>query len=135
MELLDFARPGVLTVALAIFVLGTLWRLAGAAAAAPMRDLSPRPRGAPPAWLGAAHVLGACGPRPEFAQAVRLHDRHQLRLPPRAGAGCSSWRRTSCSSAISRAALAIAAQHLVYAVGVVTPPRCWQCWRGASRTW
>jgi len=71
MELLDFARGPALTVALAIFVLGTLWRLAGVLLLPRLRDLSPAREGAPPALLGGLRtVLRRMWPRPEFAQAT-----------------------------------------------------------------
>ena len=71
MELLDFARGPALTAALAIFVLGTLWRLAGVLLLPRLRDLSPPREGAPPALLGGLRtVLRRMWPRPEFAQAT-----------------------------------------------------------------
>ena len=62
MELLDFARGPALTVALAIFVLGTLWRLAGVLLLPRLRDLR-RPARARrrPCWEGCAPCCGACG--------------------------------------------------------------------------
>jgi len=71
MDLLGFARGPALTVALAIFVLGTLWRLAGLLLRPRMPDLSPARAGAPPRLVGAlrAIVLGMW-PRREFVQAA-----------------------------------------------------------------
>lgn len=71
MELLDFARGPALAVALAIFVVGSLWRLVGVLLLPRMRDLSPARDGAPPALLGALRsVLRRMWPRKEFVQAT-----------------------------------------------------------------
>ncbi|MCW5665898.1 MAG: nitrate reductase [Piscinibacter sp.] len=73
MDLLDFARGPALTAALAVFVLGTLWRLAGVLLLPRLRDRSPAREGAPPPLLGAlGTVLRKMWPRPEFAQATRF---------------------------------------------------------------
>jgi nitrate reductase gamma subunit len=70
MDLLSFARGPALTVALVVFVLGTLWRLAGVLRRPRMPDLSPAREGAPADLVGAlrAVVLGMW-PRKEFVQA------------------------------------------------------------------
>ena len=67
MELLDFARGPALAFAVAVFVLGTLWRLVGVLLLPWMRDLS-RPReGAPSPWLGALRtIVRRMWPRKEF---------------------------------------------------------------------
>ena len=71
MELLDFARGPALTFAMAVFVLGTLWRLAGVLLLPRMRDLSPPREGAPPRLAGALRtVLRRMWPRPEFVQST-----------------------------------------------------------------
>jgi nitrate reductase gamma subunit len=70
MDLLSFARGPALTVALAVFVLGTLWRLAGILMRPRMRDLSPAREGAPSNLLGALRaVVHGMWPRQEFVQA------------------------------------------------------------------
>jgi hypothetical protein len=53
MDLLDFARSPALTVALVVFVLGTLWRLVAVLRRPRMRDLSPPRAGAPSRVRGA----------------------------------------------------------------------------------
>ncbi|WP_088282584.1 nitrate reductase [Ideonella sp. A 288] len=71
MELLDFARGPALTFAVAVFVLGTLWRLAGVLLLPRMRDLSPAREGAPPLLLGALRtIVRRMWPRKEFVQAT-----------------------------------------------------------------
>jgi nitrate reductase gamma subunit len=73
MDLLDFARGPALSFAMAVFVLGTLWRLAGVLLLPRMRDLSPPREGAPPALAGALRtVLRRMWPRPEFVQSTRF---------------------------------------------------------------
>ncbi|MFO1217270.1 MAG: nitrate reductase [Burkholderiaceae bacterium] len=73
MNLLDIARGPALQLAMAVFVLGVVWRLAGVLLLPRLRDLSPAREGAPPALLGAARtVLRKMWPRPEFAQATRF---------------------------------------------------------------
>jgi len=71
MDLLDFARGPALQVALAVFVLGTLWRLAGVLLLPRLRDLSPAREGAPAPLAGALRIIvRRMWPRPEFAQAT-----------------------------------------------------------------
>lgn len=71
MDLLDFARGPALTVALAVFVLGTLWRLVGVLLLPRRRDLSPAREGAPAPLVGALRtVVRRMWPRPEFARAT-----------------------------------------------------------------
>lgn len=71
MELLDFARGPALTAAFAVFVLGTVWRLAGVLLLPRMRDRSPAREGAPPALLGALRtVVRRMWPRQGFLQAT-----------------------------------------------------------------
>jgi len=71
MDLLDFARGPALQVALAVFVLGTLWRLAGVLLLPRLRDLSPAREGAPAPLAGALRtIVRRMWPRPEFAQAT-----------------------------------------------------------------
>lgn len=67
LELLDFARGPALQFAMAVFVLGVLWRLVGVLMLPRMRDLSPAREGAPAGWLGALRtVFRRMWPRPEF---------------------------------------------------------------------
>lgn len=71
MDLLDFARGPALQFALAVFVLGTLWRLAGVLLLPRMRDLSPAREGAPAPLAAATRtIFRRMLPRPEFAQAT-----------------------------------------------------------------
>src|ERR1035437_6831174 len=71
MDLLSFARGPVLTVALVIFVLGTLWRLTGVLRRPGMPDLSPPREGAPSNLAGALRaILRGMWPRKEFGQAA-----------------------------------------------------------------
>jgi nitrate reductase gamma subunit len=73
MDLLDFARGPALTVALAVFVLGTLWRLASVLARPRMPDLSPAREGAPSPFAGALRsILRGMWPRGEFGSAALL---------------------------------------------------------------
>jgi len=73
MDLLSFARGPALTVALVVFVLGTLWRLAGVLRRPRMRDLSPPRAGAPANLVGALRaVVHGMWPRKEFGQAALL---------------------------------------------------------------
>jgi len=71
MDLLDFARGPALWLALAVFVLGTLWRLAGVLRRPRKPDLSPAREGAPTDVAGA---LGAIAhymwPRKEFRRTA-----------------------------------------------------------------
>jgi len=70
MDLLSFARGPALTVALVVFVLGTLWRLAGVMRRPRMPDLSPAREGAPANLVGALRaVVHGMWPRKEFVQA------------------------------------------------------------------
>jgi nitrate reductase gamma subunit len=67
MELLDFARGPALQAALVVFVLGTLWRLAGVLLLPRMRDLSPPREGAPARPLGALRtIVRRMWPRREY---------------------------------------------------------------------
>lgn len=69
MELLDFARGPALKFALAVFVLGTLWRLVGVLLLPRMRDLSPAREGAPAPIAGALRtIVRRMWPRAEFVQ-------------------------------------------------------------------
>jgi nitrate reductase gamma subunit len=71
MDLLSFARGPVLTVALVIFVLGTLWRLTGVLRRPGMPDLSQPREGAPSNLAGALRaILRGMWPRKEFGQAA-----------------------------------------------------------------
>jgi nitrate reductase gamma subunit len=67
MDLLSFARGPALTVALVVFTLGTLWRLAGVLRRPRMPDLSPAREGAPASGALRAVVHGMW-PRKEFGQ-------------------------------------------------------------------
>ena len=71
MDLLNFARGPALTLALVVFVLGTLWRLAGVLRRPRMRDLSPPRTGAPSNLMGALRaIVRGMWPRKEFGQAA-----------------------------------------------------------------
>ena len=71
MELLDFARGPALTFALAVFVLGSVWRLVGVLLLPRLRDLSPARDGAPAPLVGALRTIARrMWPRPEFAPAT-----------------------------------------------------------------
>jgi nitrate reductase gamma subunit len=71
MDLLHFARGPALTVALAVFVLGTLWRLARVLLRPRMPDLSPPREGAPANLVGAMRsVIHGLWPRKEFVRAL-----------------------------------------------------------------
>jgi nitrate reductase gamma subunit len=71
MDLLDFARGPALTVALAVFVLGILWRLVGVLLLPRLRDLSPAREGAPSQLTGALRTIARrMWPRPEFVQGT-----------------------------------------------------------------
>ncbi len=73
MDLLDFARGPALTVALVVFVLGTLWRLLAVFRRPGLRDLSPPRAGAPSRLGGAWHaVVRGMWPRAAFAPATRF---------------------------------------------------------------
>lgn len=73
MELLDFARGPALTVAIVVFVSGTLWRLGGVLLRPRMPDLSPPRRGAPSRLAGASHaIVRGMWPRKEFGPAARV---------------------------------------------------------------
>ena len=58
MDLLDFARGPALTLALVVFVSGSLWRLFGVLRRPRMPDLSPPREGAPPKWVAALRAIG-----------------------------------------------------------------------------
>ncbi len=71
MDLLSFARGPALTVALFVFVAGTLWRLVGVLRRPRMRDLSPPREGAPSNLVGALRaIVRGMWPRREFGQAA-----------------------------------------------------------------
>jgi len=71
MDLLDFARGPALTGALAIFVLGTLWRLMGVLRRPRMPDLSPPRAGASSNLAGAMRaIVRGMWPRKEFRQTA-----------------------------------------------------------------
>ena len=73
MALLDIVRGPALAVALGVFVLGTLWRLAGLLRRPRMPDLSTPREGAPSSMVGALRgILGGLRPRREFGQAALL---------------------------------------------------------------
>jgi nitrate reductase gamma subunit len=70
MDLLDFVRGPVLALALGVFVLGTVWRLAGILRRPGQPDLSKAREGAPSRRLGALrNILRGLWPRREFGQA------------------------------------------------------------------
>ena len=72
MSLLDFARGPALTVALVVFVLGTLWRLVGILRRPAMRDRSPPRAGAPPKLVGALRaIVRGMWARQGFCEAAR----------------------------------------------------------------
>lgn len=71
MTLLEFARGPALAVSLAVFLLGTAWRLAGILRRPRLPDLSPAREGAPSKFAGALHAnLRAMWPRRAFGQAT-----------------------------------------------------------------
>jgi nitrate reductase gamma subunit len=73
MDLLDLARGPGLAVALAVFVLGTAWRLMGVLRLPRMPDLSPPRAGAPTARAGAwSAIARGMWPRREFGQAAMV---------------------------------------------------------------
>lgn len=73
MDLLDFARGPALAFSVAVFVAGTLWRLAGVLRLPAMPDLSAPREGAPSALAAAWRAnLRAMWPRREFAPSTRF---------------------------------------------------------------
>lgn len=73
MDLLNFSRGPALTVALLVFMLGTLWRLAHALLRPRRPDLSPPRAGAPSNLAGALHAIGrGMWPRKEFGQTALI---------------------------------------------------------------
>lgn len=71
MDLLDFARGPGLAVSVAVFVLGTAWRLAGVLMLPARPDLSAPRTGAPGPWAGAGRsILRGLWPRREFGPAA-----------------------------------------------------------------
>lgn len=73
MSLLDFARGPALTVALSVFVLGTLWRLARVLLRPRLRDRSPPRAGAPSNRVAALRaIVRGMWPRKEFRHAALL---------------------------------------------------------------
>lgn len=73
MDLLDFARGPALAFALAVFVLGTAWRLYAVLRLPPMPDLSPARAGAPSYAAGAwSAIVRGMWPRREFGQSAMV---------------------------------------------------------------
>lgn len=73
MDLLDFARGPALAFSVAVFAIGTLWRLIGVLRLPAMPDLSPPREGAPSALAAAWRAnLRAMWPRREFAPSARF---------------------------------------------------------------
>ena len=73
MDLLDFARGPALAVSIAIFVFGTLWRLAVIFRRPRMPDLSAPREGAPSKASGAiGAIVRGMWPRREFGQAAMV---------------------------------------------------------------
>jgi len=71
MNLLEIARGPGLLFALAVFVLGTLWRLLGVLSLPRMRDLSPAREGAPSRLVGPLRAnMRAMWPRSEFVPSM-----------------------------------------------------------------
>jgi hypothetical protein len=74
MDLLDFARGPGLAVSVAVFLLGTGWRLAGVLRLPARPDLSPPRAGAPGPWAGAARsILRGLWPRRDFGPVATLN--------------------------------------------------------------
>lgn len=72
MDLLDFARGPALIGSVAVFVLGTAWRLAGVLRRPGMTDRSAAREGAPSNAAGAWHgIVRGMWPRREFGAAAR----------------------------------------------------------------
>jgi nitrate reductase gamma subunit len=72
-EFLNFVRGPGLTVAIATFVLGTLWRVSALLRRPRMPDLSEPREGAVPGFEGALHaIVRGMWPRREFGQAPRV---------------------------------------------------------------
>ena len=72
MDLLAFARGPALAVALAVFVIGTAWRLIGLRAMPRLPDLSAPRAGAPSRFSAALHAnLRAMWPRAAFGPSAR----------------------------------------------------------------
>lgn len=73
MALLDFARGPAWWLAVAVFVVGTLWRLFGVWRLPRRADRSPARVGAPSKWRGALDsILSGFWPRPAFAATSLL---------------------------------------------------------------
>jgi nitrate reductase gamma subunit len=73
MDLLAFARGPALVFALTVFVVGTLWRLAGVLMLPRMRDLSPPREGSPSnATAALRSIVRGMWPRKEFVRATRF---------------------------------------------------------------
>ncbi len=73
MDLLDFARGPALGFAIAVFVIGTVWRLAGVLRLPRNVDRSPARPGAPSKLAAAWHAnLRAMWPRQAFAPSARV---------------------------------------------------------------
>lgn len=69
MDLLDFARGPALIFAIAVFVLGSLWRLVGVLRLPRMRDLSAARASTPSSAAAARHaIVRGMWPRPAFSQ-------------------------------------------------------------------
>lgn len=73
MDLLDVARGPALAVSLAVFIVGTLWRLVHLWRRPPMPDRSP-PRAGAPGWLAGARtaIWRGMWPRPAFSWRTRF---------------------------------------------------------------
>jgi nitrate reductase gamma subunit len=72
-DLLDIARGPALWFAFAVFVLGTLWRLAGLLRLPRRPDLSPARAGAPSGLMAALRcILRGMWPRQAFVQSTRF---------------------------------------------------------------
>ncbi|CAG1001676.1 hypothetical protein BURK1_02909 [Burkholderiales bacterium] len=73
MDLLEFARGPALVFALAVFVLGTLWRLIGILRLPRLRDRSPAREGAASPAAGALHaIVRGMWPRRAFAATTHF---------------------------------------------------------------
>ena len=73
MELLDFARGPAITVAVAIFVFGTVWRLVALLGLPRMHDLSVPRAGTPgPLVAGTKEIFRRMWPRHEFSQVSMI---------------------------------------------------------------
>lgn len=72
MDLLDIARGPVLVFAIAVFLLGSLWRLIGVLRLPSMRDLSPARANAPSTAAAAGHaIVRGMWPRAAFSRRTQ----------------------------------------------------------------